>query len=144
MMDRRTVLKLGAAASAATLLPGFAVGAPGAGSGVRIERFVFDERFAEAIAKGRDAGETGIPISGVDGDLTRLWYDDLSLRWQRKPMALAGLTAEDALFVLGTLAPAYRMRVVEETEWGIARTIGSGPVSEVPLYSWVIAPTDRV
>lgn len=144
MMDRRTVLKFGAAASAATLLPGLAAGALGAGGGTQIERFVFDERFAEAIAKGRDARGAGIPVSGVDGDLTRLWYDDLSLRWQRTPMALAGLTAEDALFVLGTLAPAYRMRVVEETEWGIARTIGPGPVSELPLYSWIIAPVDRI
>ncbi|WP_428102134.1 twin-arginine translocation signal domain-containing protein [Candidatus Rariloculus sp.] len=140
MMDRRTVLKFGAALSAATLLPQLQASAFSATGSVAIERFVFDDRFAEAISAGRNVGATGIPISGVNGDLTALWYNDLSVRWKDKPMALAGLTAQDALFVLGTLAPAYRMRVLDETEWGIARTIGPDSIGTLPLYSWVIAP----
>lgn len=145
MIERRTVLKVGAALSASTLVPAFraSAGVLGAGSGPAIERYVFDERFAEAIAAGRNAADTGIPVIGIDGDLTALWYSDLHHRWKEKPMTLAGLTAEDALFVLGTLAPAYRMRVVEESQWGVARSIGPRPIGERPLYSWIIAPIDR-
>ena len=145
MMDRRTVLKAGAAMSAATLLPTLraSAGALGEVGGAAIERYVFDERFAEAVSAGQKAAATGIPVSGVNGDLTALWYKDLSLRWEEKPMVLAGLTAEDALFVLGTLAPGYRMRVVEESQWGIARSISPRSIGELPLYSWVIAPIDR-
>lgn len=145
MMDRRTVLKVGTALSAATLVPVLraSAGVLGASGSPAIERYVFDERFAEAISAGRNAAATGIPANGVNGDLTALWYNDLHHRWKERPMTLAGLTAEDALFVLGTLAPAYRMRVVEESEWGVARSIGPRPIGERPLYSWIIAPIDR-
>jgi hypothetical protein len=139
MIDRRTVMKSGAMLSAAALVPGLSASALGVLGDATVERFVFDRRFAESIEAGRWFRAQGTPVSGVHGDLTVLWYTDLSLRWKERPMALAGLTAEDALFVLGTLAPAYRMRVVKTTDWGIARSITPDTLGAVPLYAWIIA-----
>ena len=139
-VDRRALLKSGVAASAFAWFPGVSVAASTAADS-RIERFVFDTRFARAVEAGRTADAQGIRASAVDGDLTSLWYHDLSLKWQRQPMTLAGVTAEDALFVLGTLAHDYRMRVVEKTELGghvpMRDHYGAG---SLPLYAWVIAP----
>lgn len=139
-IDRRALLTSGAAVSAVAWLPGMSVAAF-ATDNSHIERFVFDTRFARAVEAGHAANAQGIRASAVDGDLTSLWYHDLSLKWQRRPMTIAGVTAEDALFVLGTLASDHRMRVVEKTELDahvpMRDHYGAGAL---PLYAWVIAP----
>ena len=140
-IDRRALLTSGAAISAIAWLPGIAVAAS-ADDVPQIERFVFDTRFARAVEAGRAADAQGIRLSAVDGDLTALWYHDLSLKWQRQPMTLAGVTAEDSLFVLGTLAWDHRMRVVEKTELGQMQMQARHGMGSMPLYSWVIAPID--
>ena len=141
IIDRRALLKAGAVVSAAALAPGISVASMTA-SGHQIERFVFDTRFTAAVDAGRAAAMKGIQLSSVDGDLTSLWYDDLNLRWKKQPMTLAGVTAEDALFVLGTLAPEYRMRVIHKEASGLARMQGPAGSESLPLYSWIIAPAD--
>jgi len=139
IINRRALLKSGAAASAVALVPGLAAAGIDATS-LRVQRFVFDSRFREAIEAARSVQAQGIDLSEVSGDLTSLWYNDLNLRWKEQPMTLAGVTAEDALFVLGTLAPEYRMRVVHRAEIGVAAMRSSGRFSSAPLYSWLIAP----
>lgn len=99
------------AATAAPWLPGAA-----AMRRLRPERFVFDARFDAAVAAARVAAAIGVPAVGVEGDLTRLWYDDLDLEWKRAPMTIAGVTTPQALFVLETLAADHRMRVVYRGE----------------------------
>lgn len=141
-IDRRALLKSTAVVSVAALAPGFSIAAL-ADTERGIERFVFDARFAAAIEAGRAAAARGIQTSGVDGDLTSLWYDDLNLRWRQQPMTLAGVTAEDALFVLSTLAPEYRMRVVQQESVGLARVPGATAGKPLSLYAWVIAPVSQ-
>lgn len=131
IINRRALLQSGAAISTAALVPGLSGGALNAG-GPSIERFIFDHRFAYAAEAAQSASALGIELSAIDGDLTSLWYDDLNLRWQQRPMTLAGVTAHDSLFVLSMLAPEYRMRVVHEEELDVAAAL--------PLFSWVIAP----
>lgn len=138
-IDRRTLLKSGAAVSTAALVPGLSAAALSK-SGLEIERFIFDNRFSDAVAAARSAAASGIQLSEVSGDMTSLWYDDLNLRWKMQPMTLAGVTADDALFVLETLAPEYRMRVVHKEAIGVARMSGPASVESLPLYSWIIAP----
>lgn len=140
-IDRRKLLKSGAAFSAIASMPGLSL-ALSSGDESRIERFVYDTRFARAAEAGRAASAQGVRVSAVDGDLTALWYHDLSQKWKKQPMTLAGVTAEDSLFVLGTLAWDHRMRVVEKTRLGDMQMHARHGTGSMPLYSWVIAPID--
>ena len=47
-------------------------------------------------------------------------------------MTLAGVTGEDALFVLSTLAPQYRKRAVHQEQIGLR--------DQLPVCQWIIAP----
>ena len=79
---------------------------------LRLDRFVFDHRFPEGVEIGRILADQGLRPTGFAGDLSHLWYDCLDLEWKNQPRALAGVTKQDALFVLETLAADRRMRVV--------------------------------
>ena len=139
MTSRRQVLKWAAAASAAAtgvlwLEPSVAASRKATQP---IELFVFDRRFADARVAAARSAANGVESAGFDGDLTRLWYHRLDLRWRRAPMTLAGVTTAGGLFVLETLAADRGMRVIERTElWADATT-------DEPLYSWTIAPRAR-
>lgn len=150
-INRRALLQSGVAVSTASLVPDLVAasvsdrrlspehGALGQGA---LERFIVDVRFTDAIDAGRAARARGIEISEVTGDMTRLWYGDLNLRWKDGPMTLAGVTAEDSLFVLGTLAPDFRMRVVQREALGPAPMLQHGRAGSLPLYAWLIAPAN--
>jgi hypothetical protein len=92
-----------------------AAGARGHGQ-APIELFVFDRRFASAVAVAGRIGANGVPTVGVGHDLTSLWYHSLDLRWKRAPMTLAGITTRGGLFVLETLAADRGMRVLYRGE----------------------------
>jgi len=154
-MDRRAFLQSGLALSAASL-PGTAALAAAVGMSectpIRLQRFVFDKRFAEAVETARHAAHLGIHLAEISGDVTPLWYDDLDLRWKRAPMALAGVTTQDGLFVLETLAADRGMRVAYRGEHGVAKNdnvdhVLTGPPaliaraalqSDTPLWGAVI------
>jgi hypothetical protein len=169
--SRREFLRSGLAVSAAfvsslTLLPANAAQA----APLRLERFVFDSRFAAAVQAARLAAARGIVLAETAGDLTNLWYHDLDLRWRRAPMTLAGITTKGALFVLETFAADRGMRVLYRGEHG-AVDAGRAPVHTLagradlfadlmpaalakgrraladrdePLCSWIIAPRSAV
>lgn len=84
-----------------------------------IERFVFDVRFAEAGAVAEQIGARSVRLAPVADDLMTLWYDELDLAWRRAPMALAGVTLAEALFVLETFALDRAMHVVYRGEHGL-------------------------
>jgi hypothetical protein len=117
LTNRREVLR------AATTLP-FAA-APlahalaAATAPLRLERFVFDVRFAESGAIAEHMERLGVPLAPTADDLMSLWYDELDLAWRKAPMALAGVTLADALFVLETFALERGMHVVYRGEHGI-------------------------
>jgi hypothetical protein len=118
--SRRQVLQWAAATTslAGTGLLG-RVAAAGAARGdrhVALELFVFDRRFASAVAVASAMSANGVPAVGVGLDLTSLWYESLDLRWKRGPMTLAGITTRGALFVLETLAADRGMRVLYRGE----------------------------
>lgn len=75
-------------------------------------RVVVDTRFEESIAFGEEAQRLGTTISTTQGDVTRLWYEELQPRWRQSPAAIAGLTAHGPLFCLERWAWDYGMRVV--------------------------------
>jgi hypothetical protein len=99
---------------------------------LRLERFVFDNRFAAAVELARHVADHGIPLAETSGDLSDLWYHELDLRWKQAPMALAGMTTRGGLFVLETLAADHRMGVVYRgthsvSQEGRAAHVLSGP-----------------
>jgi hypothetical protein len=102
-----------------------------------LERFVFDVRFAESGEIAEHVKRFGVPLSPVADDLMTLWYDELDLAWREKPMALAGVTLADALFVLETFALDRGMHVVYRGEHGLVedgrirhRLTGPAPLLE--------------
>src|SRR5688572_33484608 len=104
MLNRRDVLRGGAALPALSLagLP-FAHALAAAESPVlTLERFVFDVRFAEPGAAAKRLEQRGVRPAPIADDLMTLWYDELDLAWRKAPMALAGLTLPETLFVLET------------------------------------------
>ena len=93
-----------------------------------IYKVIFDERFAASVAFANQARLDGLPVHGIRGDITALWFHDLDLRWKRGPAAIAGMTDANALFCLDLLARDKGMHVASREE----RPGG--------LVAWVIAP----
>jgi len=121
MLNRREVLRAGAALPAlsfATLPFASALVAENA-SVLRLERFIFDVRFAEPGAVAKLMEQSGVSLAPIADDLMTLWYDELDLAWRKAPMALAGVTLPETLFVLETFALDRGMHVVFRGEHGL-------------------------
>jgi len=124
MTNRRQFIESSLAVSAlSSALVGVPAWAASRGA-LKLERFVFDRRYAAAQAVAAEAARHGVPLSPVSGDLTDLWYRELDLRWKREPAPLAGATTRAGLFVLETLAADHRMRVVYRGEHRAVATTG--------------------
>jgi hypothetical protein len=68
-------------------------------------------------------------IHYIEGDVTRVWYDELHFLWQKKSILTAGLTRESEFFILRTLARDYGYNVVHEEQ-----------LENSQLISWLLAP----
>lgn len=120
MTNRREVLRGGVALPALSLAAApFARAFAASDQVLTLERFIFDVRFAEAGAVAEQVAQRGVRSSPIADDLMTLWYDELDLKWRQKPMALAGVTLVEALFVLETLALDRNMHVVFRGEHGL-------------------------
>jgi hypothetical protein len=118
-MNRREVLRTGAALPALSLATLPFSSAIAAADKLALERFVFDVRFAEAGAVAEQVERRGVKLAPIADDLMTLWYDDLDLAWRKAPMALAGVTLEETLFVLETFALDRGMHVVFRGDHGL-------------------------
>ena len=117
MTSRREFLHMGVAAMALPISAGAGLSLAGsAWSGepapMSFYKVVFDERFAAGRAFAGEARQLGLPTHGIRGDVTNLWFHDLSARWKQGPAPIAGLTQKAALFCLDLLARDQRMRLV--------------------------------
>ena len=121
MPSRRDVLQAGAALPALSFAAAPLTSALAAVEPVvlKLERFIFDVRFADAGAVAEQVEQRGVLLAPIADDLMTLWYDDLDLAWRKAPMALAGVTLADALFVLETFAHDRGMHVVYRGEHGL-------------------------
>ncbi|HEX5047455.1 MAG TPA: hypothetical protein VFX89_10065 [Gammaproteobacteria bacterium] len=123
MTNRREFLQIGIAASALPLAAQAArasepLGWLGAAAppSVPLYKAVYDSRFAVSVAFAGRAEALGVAVHAIEGDMTRLWYDDLYHRWRNGPVAIAGLTAHGPMFCLERLAWDSGMRVVFRAE----------------------------
>jgi hypothetical protein len=121
MTSRREFLQIGIAASAWPLAVRADLARGALAAPVPLYKVVYDTRFADSAAFGRSALAAGHSVHAIDGDMTRLWYDDLYHRWREAPVAIAGLTAHGALFCLERLAWDHGMRVVFRAEHAPSR-----------------------
>ncbi len=117
MTSRREFVQAGLAVAALPVAAqaAFAM-APASVPLVSLYRVLYDTRFPACIAFARRAAARGLAVHAMAGDMTRFWYDDLYYRWRQEPVAIAGLTAEGALFCLERLAWDQRMRVIYRGE----------------------------
>lgn len=117
MASRREFLQVGIAAlalpiSAHAALAPAAAAADSARPVIPLYKVVFDERFPASVAFGTEARNLGLLTHSIRGDITDLWFYELDAQWKKKPVAVAGLTAQGALFCLERLAWDHGMRVV--------------------------------
>jgi hypothetical protein len=129
MASRREFLQMGVAALALPISPHIPDTEPAT---TPVYKIVFDQRFPSSCAFAEEAERLGVPVHGIRGDMTDLWYHDLYARWKQGPAAIAGMTAHGAIFCLERLAWDQRMRVVfradhrYQTEHSIEHAL-SGP-----------------
>ena len=117
MTSRREFLHMGVAALALPISAGAGLSLAGSAwsgepAAMPLYKVVFDERFAACRAFAGEAQQLGLPTHAIRGDVTNLWYHDLSARWKQSPAPIAGLTQKGALFCLDLLARDQRMRLV--------------------------------
>jgi hypothetical protein len=79
-------------------------------------KVIFDKRFGGSCVFANCAAQAGAPTLGITGDVTSIWYSDLSERLKESPAAIAGVTLNGALFCLDALVRPYGMRVVYRSE----------------------------
>jgi hypothetical protein len=106
MINRRSVMKIGAASIAATVVNSPAL------AHRRFQRAVFDERFAECRAFAAELDSAGVRTSAIRGDVAKLWYHDLRVHLRENRLPVAGLTDRAAMFCLEELARDVNMRVI--------------------------------
>lgn len=126
MTTRRTVLKWGA------VLPALGTGWHGAFAAVPqgLDALLVDTRFPGAF----DVADSPVPVLQFAGDVTRLWFDRLDVRWRQPGFVVGGITGSDALFVLETLAQHQGRRVISRVALDLPRVNG------VQAMRWIIAP----
>ncbi len=125
MPNRREFLQGGIALSLLPLLPrtGFSAAAPKA-----FDMVIFDRQFRKARDFALQAREAGLDCAAIDGDITHLYFHDLSLRWHRGPITIAGLSTKASLFCLEMLARDRGMRLAY-----MADVLDSEPVPDIPF-----------
>lgn len=124
MLNRRTFLQAGVTAVPLAAGAALALGAKQASAGgvqaVPLHTVVYDVRFADSVAFANEARWMGQRTSAIQGDVTRLWYDDLYHAWKDGPVAIAGLTTQDAMFCLEIFGNDAGLRLLVKGEHRIA------------------------
>jgi hypothetical protein len=92
-------------------------------------KVVSDVRFADGDAFANEAERLGASVVRINGDITDFWFNDLSIRWKKSSVAIAGLTAHGPIFCLERFAWDHGLRVVFRDEH-----------RSESLVRWVIAP----
>jgi len=114
MVNRRSVLKIGAASVAGALvkMPVSDRNPSPARAHLAFHRAVFDERFVECRGFAAELHSAGVFTSAIRGDVATLWYDDLRVHLRESRLPVSGLTDRAALFCLEELARDVGMRVI--------------------------------
>jgi hypothetical protein len=139
MTNRREFLQIGVTATAWPIVAqaAHAAGIDALPPSTPLFGVVYDARLPDSVAFAQRSAALGVRTLAVeDGDMTRLWYDEVYPRWRQGPAALAGLTAHGPMFCFEELARDVRMRTVFRAEHraasGILAHAIKGPASMLP------------
>lgn len=98
-------------------------------------KVIVDGRFPAGLRFGTSTVQRGRSVHWIQGDITKLWFDDLDVRWKTAATALAGLTQESSLFCLELLARDRGMRLLHRTEHRADADGSLEPAADV-LWNW--------
>ncbi|MGU7773842.1 hypothetical protein ACV229_27140 [Burkholderia sp. MR1-5-21] len=87
-------------------------------------KVVYDERFGASREFAHQVRDRGVPVRAIDGNVHDLWYEDLSLQWRTAPVAIAGMTSLESMFVLAMMAQDVRLRVIYRAHHVVGDTHG--------------------
>lgn len=120
MSNRREFIFQGLAVAAATHLvtqPALAEGpVAGAETASPLTQIVIDTRFADSLAFAQPLAQAGHVLAPIEGDVTRLWLEQLEPQLRAQPQAIAGLTTERSYLCLEMLASGHGLRSVLHAE----------------------------
>lgn len=136
MVNRRIVLKLGAVGAAGALLntPSQAFKVARISPHRSLRRAIFDSRFQDSATFAQDLSNRGVVVSGIHGDVAKLWYDDLQIQLRKAATPIAGLTDRVAAFCLEELVRDVGLKMFFRVDHvidrnGNVRHRGVGPAS---------------
>src|ERR1035438_113754 len=116
MVNRRSVMKIGAATVAGALvnLPVLGWNVASGRAHSPFQKAIFDERFAECRAFAAGLNSAGVLTSEIRGDVAELWYGDLRAHLSENRLPFAGLTDRNSVFCFEELPRNVVMRVIFE------------------------------
>ncbi len=106
-----SVLPFGSRVDASDLNQAAARGPP-----ARLHKLLVDRTIPESVRLGALAGAIADEVFIFDGDLTKLWNEELRLQWPNGPRPIAGLTAPGVRMVLEQLGRDHDARIVFSAE----------------------------
>jgi hypothetical protein len=106
-----SVMPFGSWAAASDLNQAAAGGRP-----ARLHKLLVDRTIPESVRLGALAGAIADEVFVFDGDLTKLWNEELRLQWPNGPRPIAGLTAPGVRMVLEQLGRDHDARIVFSAE----------------------------
>lgn len=116
MSTRREFIQVGIAATTVVVAHGLSAAEPASMQASvpngAFYKIVYDSDFPAAVAFANEARRRGASTHGIRGDVTNLWYQDLSRQWAHSPTPVAGMTTYQSMFVLAQMARDARMRLV--------------------------------
>jgi hypothetical protein len=144
MPNRREFLQSGAAVSAvgvsALLPPDARALGTAARPAVALQAAIVDDRYAAAASFGVVLGARGVPVHTLDdGDITRVWCEQLPPLWRRRRVAVAGLTQFGPMLVVEQLAAERGLRTILRVEHRIEQTGALAHVAAAPdsVLGWL-------
>lgn len=82
----------------------------------KLHRLLVDRTIPESVRLGTFADLLADEIIEFDGDLTRLWQDELRMQWPGGPRTIGGLTRPSVLMVLEQLGRDHGARIIFSAE----------------------------
>lgn len=117
MINRREFLEAAAISALPVIASASAAAQAQAAPAPALHTIVIDSRHAEGRSLGAGVAAQGAMLRALpDGDVTRLWLEELAPAWRHHPVPIGGLTGRPALFCLEQLARTCGLRVVFHAE----------------------------
>lgn len=96
---------------------------------VKPVHFIYENSYAELGSGKPPAFSDFEKVHVIDGDVTKVWYNELHYLWQKKSILTAGLTRDSGFFILKTMARDYGYAVSHQEQ-----------AENTHFISWLLVP----